>query len=104
MTFNKEQWKAQIKTDFPGLHDYFIDMIIETYKTDPEWFQKEVGRLKKSQQNKSKNEVRKPGITYTDLPGNVVLMNELPEFLLPQQNSDVIVNEIDQESNVICEE
>ncbi len=93
--FDRDAWRAKIREDYPNLPIYFVELLLDTYNIEPEWFQREIGRLKREDKSKAK-EPRKPAIVYTDLPGKVEVVESLPEHLLPPKADVPAVEQHDE--------
>lgn len=44
-----EEWRKQMKKDHPLVEDYFIDLLLEVYKSDPGYVEAAVKKAKKEQ-------------------------------------------------------
>lgn len=99
---SREAMKQAIREDYPTLHDYFIDILLDVYSSDKEWFSKEVDRLKKEEHKaskKGKTLTRPPPMQFKELVGAITIADAIPET-----KSEVIVNEVSEEPNVVHSE
>jgi hypothetical protein len=48
-----KEWKQQIQNDYPHLNNWFIDLTLELYKTNPEYF-RELKKMINKEKKKNK--------------------------------------------------
>ena len=56
MTNKREEYVKAIQRDYPNLHRWFIDMCLEIYEKDSEWFKKQKIKFDKLQKKKKGEE------------------------------------------------
>ncbi len=99
---SREAMKQAIREDYPTLHDYFIDILLDVYSSDKEWFSKECERLKKEEHKASKKGItltRPPPMVFKEVVGAIAIADTMPET-----KSEVIVNEVGEEPNNVHSE
>lgn len=52
MTNKREEYVASIQKDYPHLHRWFIDMCLDIYEHDSDWFKKQKSRFDKLKKKK----------------------------------------------------
>lgn len=99
-----DAWKAQMLNDFPSVNPYFVDILLKTYETDPEWFAREIANLKREEHRKAKKKetatLRPSTVQFKELVGAVELINDIPEHLRINCD-DTLSNETTQDSESV---